>query len=274
MNTVEKKERPVRRLGVMAECISGKPGIETLDIIREVGFDCYFTGNTDPKQVEALVKRGNELSMPCEFIHAPFKNINDMWLSGMDYLPIFNAMKRSIDVAYDNDLPSVTIHVSSGWKAPQVNDLGLARYDALVEYAIKKNVKLAFENLRKVGNLACLVDRYADIEQVGFCYDCGHEHCYTKTVCWPDIFCKKIIETHIHDNFGRGDDPMGDPDIHLLPFDGDLDYAKMMSKLDEYGYEGALTLEISNRKRPDYAEMTPRQFLETAYERLVRISKM
>ena len=142
-----------------------------------------------------------------------------------------------------------------------------------MDYAAEKGVALAFENLRMVGNLACLVDRYADRDNVRFCLDVGHEHCYTKTVTWMDIFTDKLFCTHIHDNVGRPFyDKVNDFDQHLLPFDGTCNYHRMMQKLDEYGYTGALTLEISRNARDDYKEMSGDAFLATAYDRLKRIS--
>lgn len=260
-----------RKLGIMIECLKGKHPSDTLELIRDAGFECYFTGRNTHAEVSELVKKGNSMGLSCEFIHAPFKNINSLWLDGMDYLWIYNEIKTSIDIAAENGIPSVIVHVSSGWNAPAVNDIGLSRYDSLVLYAAERGVKIAFENLRKVGNLAYLADRYEHLENVGFCYDCGHEHCYTKTVCWPDIFRGRIIATHIHDNFGRGDSEEGDPDLHLVPFEGNLDYAKMMRKLDEYNYTLPLILEIDNGRHRDMPE---EDFLKMAYERLVKISNM
>ena len=135
-------------------------------------------------------------------------------------------------------------------------------------------MKIAFENLRKVGNVAYFVDRYADRDCVTFCYDNGHEYCYTKNVCWPDIFTYNIGATHLHDNMGRGRESAGVFDLHYLPFDGTFNYEKMMRKLDEYEYTGTLMLEIFNTSRPEYKEMTPKEFIQTAFDRIKKISQM
>ena len=197
-----------------------------------------------------------------------------MWSSGLGYLEIFEKMKESIDRASNNGIEGVVVHVSSGWNAPAVNDLGLARYDELVLYAREKGVKLVFENLRVTGNLAYLVDRYEKLPNVMFCYDCGHEHCYTKTVRWMNIFTTRLFCTHIHDNPGRpDDDKVNDFDLHLLPFDGTCDYARMMHDLDKYGYSGRLTLEVF-QSIGSYADLSAEKFLETCYERIEKISRM
>lgn len=260
-----------RKLGIMCECIEEMESIDVLDLIRDAGFDCYFTNLTDLEKVSALVEKGNRLGLTCDFIHGPFRGINNMWLAGMEYLDIMGKMKQAIDVAEAVGVPTVIIHASSTWEAPEITELGLARFDELVLYATERKVTIAFENLRMIGNLAYFADRYRKMEYVRFCYDCGHEHCYTKTIRWMDVFGKRAVATHIHDNLGRGEEREGSPDLHMLPFDGTINYEAMMRKLDEYQYQGSLMLEVSNRRHPD---VDPRAFLTDCYERLCKISQL
>ena len=78
--------------------------------------------------------------------------------------------------------------------------------------------------------------------------------------------------THIHDNFGRSkDDYYGNPDLHLMPFYGNIDYKRVMRKLDEYDYAGSLMLELFIARHP---EKTPEQFAKEAFEAIKRISRM
>ena len=260
-----------RKLGIVSECIHGNDSMDTLDLIKAAGFDCYFTGLQDTETVCALVEKGNRLGLSCESIHAPFGGINAMWQAGLGYLNVMNGMKHAIDNAALAGVPVVVAHVSSGWAAPEITELGLARFDELVLYATEKKVILAFENLRKVGNLAYFADRYESMEYVRFCYDFGHEHCYTKYVCWMDIFRRKLAATHIHDNLGRDEEAVGSPDLHLLPFEGTVDYARIMRKLDEYGYAGSLVLEVGNNR---HEELSPEAFLATCYKRLKKLSEL
>ncbi|MBQ8388911.1 MAG: sugar phosphate isomerase/epimerase [Clostridia bacterium] len=264
-----------RKLGINASCLRGISQLDALSMIKAAGFDTFFTGHFESsEEVGAIKKKADELGLVYEFIHAPFNGINEMWMPGLGYLTMFDAMKQSIDHAAEHGVPAVITHVSSGWTPPQVNDLGLSRYDDIVLYAKDRGVTVAFENLRLLGNLAVLVDRYEHMDNVRFCFDCGHEHCYTKTVKWLDIFTNKVCCTHIHDNMGRPfDDKTNDYDSHMLPFDGTYDYEQMMRKLDEYGYAGPLTLEVG-QNRPDYQAMSPEAFLATCYERIKKISEM
>ena len=263
-----------RKLGIMANCLEGVSAYDALDKIKEAGFEAFFTNDYKLDDVKKIKEKADMLGLSYDFIHAPFYSINQMWTSGMGYLEVMSYMKESIDSASVCGIPYVITHVSSGWNPPAVCDMGLARYDELVLYAKERNVTLAFENLRLLGNLTCLMDRYEKMDNVKFCFDCGHEHCYTKTVNMMDVFTTRVCCTHIHDNFSRKlEDRVGDFDLHLLPFDGTYDYEKMMRKLDEYNYGGTLMLEVW-QNNDEYKKMSHMDFLRTCYERILKISKM
>jgi sugar phosphate isomerase/epimerase len=124
--------------------------------------------------------------------------------------------------------------------------------------------------------LAVLADRNRanPRKNCGFCFDFGHENCFTKTIDWMHVYENQVIATHIHDNFSRGERNADKVDLHLLPFDGNCDYERIMRRMNEYEIAVPLMLEVSNRMRPEYLEWSHREFLATAYERLKRISEM
>lgn len=261
-----------RKLGIDNHCFCEVSPIDALDLIKDAGFDCFFDTMRPLDEMFAIKDRGEKLGLEFEFIHAPFKGINSLLAPGMGYLELYLKLKECIDYAAAIDVRTIILHVSSGWNPPELSDIGLSRFDSLVEYAYTKGVTIAFENLRMVGNLAYLADRYENTPNVKFCYDIGHEHCYTKYVCMMDIFRERMVATHIHDNYGRGHDRTGSPDIHLLPFDGNIDYTKVMRKLDEYNYTGSLMLEVFQGSTIEYRNMSPEDFIATAYDRIKRIS--
>ena len=87
-----------------------------------------------------------------------------------------------------------------------------------------------------------------------------------------DVYGDRLICTHIHDNFGKG--YCEDPDLHYLPFDGNIDYAVMMSKLNKCNYTGSIMLELSNTSKPEYAAMGEKEFIKEAYRRAVRLNEL
>ena len=270
-----------RKLGIIANCLKGVSSEDALPLIKNAGFECYFLMWTDHERISTAKKKGDELGLSCEFIHAPFFDVNAMWEEGDAYLPLYNELMACIESAGDNAISTVILHLTSGWTPPCVSDVGFARYDALVQYAAERGVRIAFENMRVLAHVAIMKERYRDTENVGFCFDCGHEHCFTKTIDWMHVFEDRVIATHIHDNFSRGERNMDKVDVHLLPFDGTYDYERMMRRLDEYEVDVPLMLEVFNPRRYEnetrllnYPDMTSEEFLATAYERIKRISEM
>lgn len=260
-----------RQLGINSGCILQADPVQTLTLIKEIGFTSFFSDSWEMRSVLAQKEQAEKLGLDFQFIHAPFRACNDFWLAGENYKPLYDNIIRTVDAAEKADVKAVIVHVSSGFTPPPVNDLGLSRFDALVEHAEKKGVILAFENLRKLGNLACLMDRYENNPFVKNCYDCGHEYCYTPNVPFIEVFGDRLYCTHLHDNHGLPAD-YSDGDEHLLPFDGTIDYTRMIKRLDEVGYHGALTLEVFTHG--PYQTLSAEAFIRTAYERLVKISQL
>ena len=265
-----------RKLGINTDCLCGAlDEISALTLAHDIGFEAITTSATSIDDISKLKNASCALGIDFPYIHSPFANINSMWTEGDGFHTVYNGIIQSIDSASACNIGAVVVHVSSGWLPPPVNDLGLSRFDSLVEHAADHKVTLAFENLRVLGNLAYLTDRYEDFSNVRFCYDCGHEHCYTKTVNWIDIFKNRIAATHIHDNPGRDlEDKVSDNDKHWLPFDGTFNYHAMMEKLDKYGYSGPLMLEVSKNAKAEYKALSVEEFMSNAFERIKRISEL
>lgn len=260
-----------RKLGINADCFKDGDVCETLRKIKAHGFNCFFVSGYDA-DFSSYKQLSDELGLTFEFIHAPFRGINDMWLDGDGYKDLYDKMRQSIEGAAACSVPVVIMHLSSSWTPPKTNELGFSRFDSLIDFAAERGITVALENLRSEENLLEAIERYKDRENVRFCYDAGHEYCYTDGVDWISIFGEKLICTHIHDNFGY--DRSCDPDVHFLPFDGTLDYSDMMRRLDRVGYRGSLMLEVFNSSKPQYMNLTEEEFLSTCSERIKKISEM
>lgn len=266
-----------RKIGINADCFKdpnltyGDNSYGSIKKLRELGFDSFFIGELRGS-FGKCTEVGESVGMKFEFIHSPFKGINDMWLEGDDYRKVYGGIKLAIDHASNNAVPVVIMHLSSGWTPPATNEMGFKRFDELIAYAAQKNVIIAIENLRNKENVLEAMERYKDNPNVRYCYDAGHEYCYTPGVDWIEIFGDKLICTHIHDNLGY--DPNIDPDFHYLPFDGTLDYADMIRRLDKIGYTGTLTLEVFNTTKPEYKELSQDEFFALCYEKAKKLSEI
>lgn len=265
------------KLGINSDCIKDGlkvyPEIETLKIIKDVGFDCFFTSTYEQKEVQELKNTAEILGLEFSYIHAPFKGINTLWEDGFDYEFIYNNIITTINSASENGVPTIIMHVSSTWRPPKISEVGFNRFDKLINHATKKGVNVAFENLRVKEYLDVVMNRYKYHKNVGFCYDFGHESCYDgdKNLYLPQ-YGNRLIATHIHDNFGRTkiDDTIKD-DKHYIPLDGNIDYKTIFENLKALNYSGALTLELSNNAKLSYKDLTHFEFISLAFNRLIKI---
>ena len=74
-----------------------------------------------------------------------------------------------------------------------------------------------------------------------FCWDVGHEACYTYGMEFMPLFGKRIAAVHIHDNTG-----IYDEDMHWLPYEGEINMDKAARHFADSPYEGSVMLEVTN----------------------------
>lgn len=73
----------------------------------------------------------------------------------------------------------------------------------------------------------------------GICWDFGHAALAgVDQIYGLKAVGSRLIATHCHDNFGVK------PDIHLMPFMGNIDWPVLMKTLKEINYKGNLNLEV------------------------------
>lgn len=258
-----------RKLGIQSSNLLKRPEIENIRALQAHGFESFFTGTIDVKAVCELKNEADKLGLHFDHVHAPFMGINELWGPGLSLVQyqLMKHIKQTIDAAAESGVNKIVLHVQGGPSTPRLCDIGFARFDEIISHAVDRGVFVAIENLRRLGPVACLMERYERFEEVGFCYDTGHEICYTSGIHFLDCFGSKLLSTHIHDNLG-----IKDQDDHFLPFDGVFDYQGMMDRINAHEYKGALSLEVC--KSSKYQHLTDDEFLDTAYERILQISKM
>lgn len=258
----------MRKLGVSIGGTTAEDIKRKLHYAKKAGFEVIFPGCETLEIGRLRCSLALEAGLELDNIHAPFDGINNMWLSGEAGDTMLARLMTAVDCCAEFGIKKTVVHISSGWDAPQLNDIGFARYDRLVAYAGEKGVKVAFENLRKPGNLGALLERYEKNPQVGFCWDCGHELCYTPGWEFMPLYGQRAICVHLHDNIGilAGDG-------HMLPFDGKRDWEKTARYLKESSYDGPIMLEIGYDTRY-YDKLTEEQYYERAYAAAVKIREL
>ncbi len=256
----------MRKLGCCASENFGACLEDVLKIEREAGFESFFTLYESKRQVEKAAELSAKIGIELENIHAPFAGINSIWQEGDAGEAMLEGLIDCVHSCAENGISLTVVHLSSGENSPCVNDIGRARYDRLIEEAVKNNIIVAFENQRKLANLAFVMELYRDIPQVGFCWDTGHEYCFTGGKEFMPLFGDRLAALHIHDNV-----TLPNEDNHMIPFDASINFNRVAEHIRNSNYEGTLMLEISKGK---YPHLTISEFYERAYTAAVKLREM
>lgn len=169
--------------------------------------------------------------------HGPLEDPCDDIRSLKDhYLP---ALKSTVDTAGRMGISLVTIHltVTSSVDHPLLIEKQNALQD-LVKYGRRSNVEICLENVTESPHD---LERVRDaVPGLNFTLDVGHAHLVGSRIPLEMIrrLGRSIRHVHLHDNRGK-------EDLHLSIGDGDIDFDVFLRELVNYGYNGALTLELS-----------------------------
>lgn len=206
--------------------------------LKENGFDATFVALED-ERLEEILACLKKYDIVCENCHAPFNGINEMWKAGEAGDRMLQRLLNCVDDCACHGIPTLIVHLSSGQYPPRINDIGIGRYDRLMQYATEKGVVIAYENIRRLDNVAFAMENYP---QAGFCWDVGHEACYMNGTEFMPLFGKRLAALHLHDNT-----TIYDEDLHRLPYDGVIDMERAAKHLADSKYSGALMLEVTRR---------------------------
>lgn len=259
----------LRKLGINFNSVNDLTDDEQAKYLAELGFSSVFTATQDLKRHHTIANCVAKHGLEYETIHAPFGHINDIWIDKDEGDVMEKELTDCIDICSSISVPIAVMHLSSGLIPPQITDIGRKRFNNVIEYAQKKNIYVAFENQRKLANLSWVLEYYGNDKNVGFCWDCGHEACFTPGREYMPIFGDRLMCLHIHDNCCEYN-----KDEHMIPFDGKYNFNTFARHIRTSGFEGSLMLEIFKKVSPMYAEMTSHTFLERAYNAANKLREM
>ena len=153
--------------------------------------------------------------------------------------------------------------VTDRYDAKEILESEYQRLLPHAEFCAKHGITLALENLfedgakirgivdgksrhmARIEEVVGLIDRF-NSENVKCCWDFGHAHvAFGKDQLeMMKIAGSRIVCTHVHDNYyGK--------DLHLIPFQGQVDWDGHMKALKSFGYQGVLSFEFAYGCYPD-----------------------
>lgn len=257
------------------------PVADQPELLKNAGFDRFAFDREKrgtSELTELLIKKAEILNLACEYIHAPFYGMDDIWHDESGELAeiMLRDLYATIDDCSNYSVKYAVFHAIIGMDNCTPTQLGLERLDDVVDYAVKKNVYLAFENTEGEMYLKAVMNRYKDVSNVGFCFDSGHELCYNYGKDILSKYCDRLFVTHLNDNRGMtGSELTFYDDSHLLPFDGIADWDGIAKRIKNGNYSGTLSFEVISKGRPTrtdndiYKGLTAQEYVNKAYSKAV-----
>ncbi len=255
--------------GINLFCYGGAKEVcieEQIDLMQLNGFGHTFIMADNPQLTDSLVDKVKRAGIVFDTLHAPFAGINNMWKKGEEGDEVLRRLTDCVDKCAAYDIPVAVVHLSSGRPAPLLTDAGYKRFSMLLEAAAKKNITLAFENQRFLSPLAYIEEQFED---AAFCWDVGHEGCFTKGIKFMELYGERLAAVHIHDNHH-----LADEDEHLIPFDGITNYSTVAMNLAKYGFCGTLMLEVFRSESTLYQNVSSEEYYSHAGKMAKRLIEM
>jgi Sugar phosphate isomerases/epimerases len=169
-------------------------------------------------------------------IHAPITDVNIAALNDRIREASVKDMIKTMECANLMEIDTVTVHPGIySMVLSDVKEESIAhakRSLKIMEKAAEElSVTLAVENMPSfmimMGQTPDELSRLIEGTDLKICFDIGHANTMGRIDEFIDRFSGRIANIHIHDNFG-------DKDSHMTIGDGNIDFAKVLSKLKSY----------------------------------------
>ena len=236
---------------------------ERIKLIKGAGFQSvmiwwgeeYWNNNKTKKLIPEIIRKDD---LKIDNIHFSFAGINSLWEDSIEGEELLNNYFLQIEDCKKFVIPTAVMHITSR-NTPSYGQLGLKRFKQLAEKAEKEDVTIALENVFTPEYLDYLLVNI-NSDKLKFCYDSGHENCFTKGIDFLEKYGGRLAALHLHDNDGSGDQ-------HMLPFSASVNWERIMKKLKKVNYKGSLALEIDAKYSHVLNKYNAKSFLAEAKNR-------
>lgn len=243
----------------------GWPYAEVIAAFLENGIDTTFVCIDHP-QFEEVMAALEKANITVDNFHAPYKGQNRIWEEGPGGEEALARFLASVDACEKYGVKLLVAHASNGRPMPEISEIGLQRFDQFIAYAKSKGVTVAFESHRYVENVQYMLERYPEVR---FCLDTAHEHAFTPGVRYLPMWQERLASTHLSDN-----DCACDKDMHMIPFDGIIDFAQKAREIAASGKRVTLMLEIKPGNHERYKDVSIKDYYAAAAKSVRKIAQL
>ena len=243
--------------GINLFCYNDEISIDRqIELMRQNDFKNTFMLSDCAELTDETIGKLRTADITLATLHAPFRGINEVWRQGESGDKVLEGLLDGVRKCEKYNIPVLVVHLSSKYPPPMITDIGVQRFKRLMEVAKASDIIIAYENQRCLSNIALALEQF---ENARFCWDTGHEGCFTSGWEYMPLFGDKLATVHIHDNFG-----VKDSDDHLLPYDGTLDFGKVTKYIAKANYDGCIMLEVFRGNSNQYDDITDEEYYARA----------
>ena len=232
--------------------------------IKAAGFDFLNAVYFGREPLSLWAEECRRVGLHLDAIYTPSSLLNQLWIPGdagdAAVADLCNCAETVGRLGVDKMILQAALELP-----PSVSQCGLDRFRRLAEFAKERGVRLCFENRKSISHLEVLL---AVLEPYhGFCWNVAHNAGYTPQIDYLGKYADRLLSVCLEDWLAQPpEDTAGKAKMHLLPFDGDVDWERTARHLSKIGYTGAY---VANAI-PD-GRMTYEAFLADAYAKVRRI---
>lgn len=259
------------------------PMSEVIRLLGQTGFDALSITWQRDVCLKDTLRAAEQQGLILQSLHGPLRGIPGLWSrEEACSASITQDFLQAADDCAAFGIPVLVVHSWGGYDDTfEASSLYFDNFDRLVERAHRNGIQIAFENLEGPEYLAALMARYKSDPAVGFCWDSGHEHCYTPGMDFLSLYGQRLLMTHLNDNYGLTSPDgrlQGTDDLHLIPYDGKLDWTQTMNRLSRAKPQEILNFELKIRPKGDrcicdlYSRMPLAQYFARSYEAACRVA--
>lgn len=261
-----------KKLGIYCWFYGGISSEQKYAMIRDAGFtstsiwwgDEYEKSEGDKIYLLNLARKNG---LDVHHVHAPYPSINSIWGRRSEECEhIVEMYLQCIKDCAKYCISTLVIHVDDiGFIFnEEYKQKAIERLNVLMEFAERLNIHIAIENYTSYYSIKWMLSNIAS-NKLGFCYDSGHENCFTADCDMLSLFGNRLFAIHLHDNNGVSDQ-------HLLLQDGCIKWEQVKKKLNNYSIPNdTIFLEITDSCRKTYHGISHFQFITTAATRAKEI---
>lgn len=245
---------------------------EAVRLLHQTGFDAVAFNWKAGVDLAAGINAARALGMLVQYLHAPQGFYHPLWVE--EEPEILRLLLQGLEDCRRWDISMYVMHVCSDFVDITPNlTVGAKNFKRITDTAARYGIAVAFENTEKPAYLETIMNLYRDDANIGFCWDSGHEQCYTPA---EDILRRhghRLLVTHLNDNMGMSTDMANSmDDVHLIPGDGIANWDHQLARLRQAAPLDILTFELKRVSKPGrqkvhlYDHMDVETFFTAAYD--------